>query len=175
MLSPSGGKWPSWSPDGKELLYANVLCQEENTCWIHELNVKTGEVITLPGSHGLRTARFSPDGRYIAALQPENHEVLLFNIKTKTWSTLAGSVTGDNINWSADSLFIFADSPRIDHPIIEKIRVPDGRRVTVADLTPLERMTGLGSPWFGLAPAGSPILLHLFNSSEIYSLNWNFN
>ncbi|MGH9734023.1 MAG: hypothetical protein ACRD8A_05495 [Candidatus Acidiferrales bacterium] len=166
---------PSWSPDGKELVYGDVLCQEEDTCWIHELNLRTGEVTRLPGSHGLRTARFSPNGRYIAALQPEKHEGVLFNVKTKTWSMLAGSVTGDNINWSADSRYIFADSPRIDHPVIEKIRVSDGRRVTVANLTPLERMTGLGSPWFGLAPDGSPILLHLFNSSEIYALNWKFH
>lgn len=165
---------PSWSPKGKDLVYGDVLCQEEHTCWIHELNVGTGNVSQLAGSHGLRTARFSPDGRYIAALQPEKHEVVLFNVKTKTWSMLAGSVTGDNINWSSDSCFIFVDSPRIDHPVIEKIRVSDGHRVTAADLTPLERMAGPTSPWFGLAPDGSPILLHLFNSSEIYALNWNF-
>lgn len=166
---------PSWSPDGKLIAYGDVLCQEEQTCWIHELDLRTGKLIQLPGSHGLRTARFSPDGRYIAALQPELHELVLFDTRKRTWRVLVGSVTGDNINWSRDSRFIFADSPRTNRPIIEKIRVADGHREVVADLSPLERMPGLGSPWFGLAPDGSPILLHLYNSSEIYTLDWNFH
>lgn len=166
---------PSWSPDGGTLVYGNVLCQPTQTCWIHELDLRTGAVRVLPGSHGLRTARFSPNGRYVAALQPEKHEVVLFDTKSQTWRVLADSVTGDNINWSADSRFIFADSPRIEHPIIEKIRVSDGHRAIVADLTPIERMPGLDSAWFGLAPDGSPILLHYYNSSEIYALNWNFH
>lgn len=165
---------PSWSPDGKKLIYANTLCQQTQTCWIHEIDLETGKVTRLPGSHGLRTARFSPSGRYIAALQPEKHEVVLFDVRKKTWRTLAASVTGDNINWSRDSQFIFTDSPRLPRPIIEKIRVADGRRVTVADFAPLERMPGTGSPWFGLAPDGSPILLHLYNPTEIYALHWKF-
>jgi Tol biopolymer transport system component len=166
---------PSWSPDGNGLVYGNVLCQSTQTCWIHELDLRAGAVTILPGSHGLRTARFSPNGQYVAALQPEKHEIVLFDVKKRTWRTLVGSVTGDNVNWSRDSRFVFADSPRTDRPVIERIRVADGHRETVVELTPLERMPGLGSPWFGLAPDGSPILLHLYNSVEIYALNWNFH
>lgn len=165
---------PSWSPDGRVLVYGNVLCQETQTCWIHKVDLATGTITRLPGSYSLRTARFSPNGKYIAALQPDTHQLLLFDARTSEWHTLPGSVTGDNINWSTDSRFVFIDNPRIDHPVIERIRISDGRRVTVADLAPLQRMPGNNSPWFGLTPDGAPILLHYYSASEIYALNWNF-
>ena len=166
---------PTWTPNGEKIVYADVMCQETDTCWLHEVDVQTGKESLIPGSHGLRTARLSPDGRYIAALRPDAHELLLFNTVAKSWRTLAGSVTGDNISWSRDSRFVFADSPRIEHPIIERIRAADGQRITVADLAPLRRIPGIGSGWFGVMPDDSIILTHLNVSSEIYALHWNLH
>lgn len=166
---------PSWSPDGKTIAYGDVLCEQTQTCWIHLLDTETGRVSQLPDSHGLRTARFSPDGRHIAALRPETHQLLIFDTATKRWKILAGSITGDNINWSKDSRYVFTDSPRGDRPVIEKIRIVDGHREKVAELGSLSKMIGEESPWFGLAPDGSPILLHFYNSSEIYALRWDFH
>lgn len=166
---------PTWSPSGGKIVYADVMCQETDTCWVHEVDIQTGKENAIPGSNGLRTARLSPDGRYIAALRPDAHELLLFNTATKTWSAIAGSVTGDNISWSRDSRYVFADSPRIEHPVIERIRVADGRRMTVADLGPIGRMPGIESGWFGIMPDGSLILTHLDMSTKIYALSWNFH
>lgn len=163
---------PSWSPDGNALIYANVLCQPPQECWIRRLDLTTRKLESLPGSKGLRTARFSPDGRYIAALQPDKHELMVFNVKSSRWSTLATSVTGDNILWARDSQSIFADSSQGEHPVLERFRVADGQRTTVANLASIEKMPGQLSGWIGLLPDDSPILLHLFDSNEIYSLDW---
>jgi Tol biopolymer transport system component len=163
---------PTWSPDGSILVYGNVDCFETQTCWIRTLNLKTKEASKLPGSRGFRTARWSPDGKYIAAFQPESHELMLFDLKKNRWRTLAESVTGDNMNWSHDSKYLFADSPQLEKPVIERFRVSDGQRATAVSLTALQKIPGQTDFWFGLTPDDSPILFHRFTASEVYALNW---
>lgn len=163
---------PSWSPDGKTLVYGNVLCHDAHGCWIRRINLETKSEEILPDSHGFRTARWSPDGKYIAALQQDNHQLPLYDIAQKRWTILAGSIAGDNLNWSSDSQYVYADSPHGENPIIERIRIMDGKRETVASLSTLQKMIGQADFWFGLAPDGSPILGHRLIGSEVYVLNW---
>ena len=54
---------PTWSPDGKWLIYGNVWCEQGRTCAIRKIDLSSGQVSTLPGSDGFETARWSPDGR----------------------------------------------------------------------------------------------------------------
>lgn len=163
---------PSWSPDGQKLVYANVDCNQTQDCWIRRLEVATGNTDLLPDSRGFRTARWSPDGKYIAALRPANEELMLFNVSSGRWTKLANSVNGDNINWSSDSRSIYVDNPHGEHPTVERIRIPDGHRTAVASLASLQNIFGTLGTWVGLAPDDSPILFHSFGSSEIYSVEW---
>ncbi|HEY6250105.1 MAG TPA: hypothetical protein VI685_09090, partial [Candidatus Angelobacter sp.] len=163
---------PTWSPDGKQLIYANVDCNEAQACWIRRVDLATGKTELLPGSYGFRTARWSPDGKYIAALQPATQELRLFSVKTRLWTKLADSINGDNINWSSDSQSVFVDSPHGPTPTIERIRVTDGRRTAVASLASLQNIFGTVGTWVGLTPDDSPILFHSFGSSEVYSVEW---
>lgn len=164
---------PTWSPDGKELVYANVFCEGTENCWVRRLNLVTRKTEILPGSNGLRTARWSPDGKFIAALQPDLHQLMLFDLHTLRWHVLADSVSGDNVSWSNDSRFIYVDNPYSAKPAIERIRVRDKLRTEVLDLSTLRNVPGQIGPWFGLAPDNSPILLHMFTTSEIYKLEWS--
>ena len=184
LIRPSGGDpsevskgddnqgVPTWSADGRQLIYANVDCSQAQLCWIHRVDLNTGRTELLPGSHGLRTARWSPDGRYITALWPEKQELVLFNVHSGTWTKLADSVNGDNINWSSDSQSVFVDSPHGPRPMIERIRVTDKHRTVVANLASMQNPFGLISNWVGLTPDDSPILLRVFGGTEVYSLEW---
>lgn len=184
LIRPSGGDpsevsegddnqgVPTWSADGRQLIYANVDCSQAQSCWIHRVDLNTGRTELLPGSHGLRTARWSPDGKYITALRPEKQELVLFNVHSGTWTKLADSVNGDNINWSSDSQSVFVDSPHGPRPMIERIRVTDKHRTVVADLASMQNPFGLISNWVGLTPDDSPILLRVFGGTEVYSLEW---
>jgi Tol biopolymer transport system component len=163
---------PSWAPDGKELIYASVNCNQTQSCWIRRVEVATGKTDLLPGSHNFRTARWSPDGKYIAALKPATQELMLFNLSAGRWTTLANSINGDNINWSSDSRSLFVDNPHGEHPTIDRIRITDGHRATVTSLSSLQNVFGEVGTWLGLTPDDSPILFHSFGSSEIYSLEW---
>jgi len=162
---------PTWSPDGRFLVYGIVFCQETHTCGIRRINLKTHQTQAVPGSQGLRTARWSPDGRFIAALQPETHDVMLFNVQTQRWSVLTGATTGDDLNWSHDSQFLYIDSLQDDKPIIDRVRIRDAQRFSVVGVSSLERMTGQLGVWFGLTADDSPLLVHLLQSSEVYALH----
>ena len=163
---------PSWSHDGKAIVYGNVLCDKLQDCWIRRVDLATRKEEILPGSNGMRTGRWSPDGKYIAALRFQTHELALFDLRTGQWKTLAGSVTGDNVNWSGDSQYVYVDGPRNKKPLIERIHVSDGRRTTVVSLASLQKVNGQISPWVGLAPDNSLIVSQFLNASEIYKLDF---
>ncbi|HET9282330.1 MAG TPA: hypothetical protein VFR24_10250 [Candidatus Angelobacter sp.] len=165
---------PTWSADGKFLVYGDVLCQETESCWIRVLNLATRQIEKLPDSHGLRTARWSPDGKYIAAFQPKTHKLMLFDMKKRHWSVLANSVTGDNLNWSFDSKFVYADSPQGEKPIIERIQIANRQRATVMELASLQGLPGQFDFWFGLTSHNEIILYNRYTISEVYKLNWRY-
>ncbi|HEX7288569.1 MAG TPA: hypothetical protein VF532_20460 [Candidatus Angelobacter sp.] len=163
---------PSWSPDGKTIVYGNVFCELTQNCWIRRLNLATRTTETVPGSNGFRTARWSPDGKYIAALRFQARELMLFDLKKRNWRMRAKSVAGDNIYWTSDSQFVYVDSPRDTRPVVERIRIRDGRRTTIVSLDLLQNVPGALDTWFGLTPDNSPILSHIYSVSEIYELQW---
>ncbi len=171
-IGDDGQGGPTWSPDGRSLVYANVECQERDACWVRRLDLASRTSEILPGSHGFRTARWSRDGRYIAALQPENHQLVLWDFATRKWTVLAAAVTGDNINWSRDSKSVYVNSLEGGKPVVDRIRISDGRRQRVISLVSVEKMPGDFGNWLGLATDDSPILLHLLHSNEIHALDW---
>jgi Tol biopolymer transport system component len=184
VVSADGGKlWeasigtdnqgaPTWSPDGRWLVYGNVQCQEAGTCAVHKINLATGQEFTVQGSEGLSTARWSPDGRYIAALDSERHEVLAFDSLTERWQKLADGVNGNDLSWSVDSRHIYASRPAGDQPEILRISLKDAKAETAVDLSSFAKLTGRIDTWFTVAPDGSIILLRALNANEIYSLKF---
>jgi len=166
---------PTWSPDGKSLSYANVRCQEARDCAVHRIDLSTGKVSTLPGSNGFRTARWSPDGRFIAALQPQRRELYLFDLATQRWRRLASGMNGDDLAWSRDSRYLYTDRPTGDRPEIVRVPLRGGRVQALVDLSSLSKLSGKFDSWFCLTPDGSLLLTRLLNSSDIYAVNWSAN
>jgi len=164
---------PTWSPDSRRIAYGNVLCEESNSCAIHVIDLSTRSEFTLPGSEGLETARWSPDGRFIAALQPETHEVFLFDLRTGKWRELAGGINGNNLNWSFDSKYLYASSPNGQKPEIVRVSPQDGSLVPVVDLSDFTHLAGRIDPWFALTPNGSILFLRRQQPTEVYALSFN--
>jgi Tol biopolymer transport system component len=163
---------PTWSPDGKSLVYGRVMCQEEKSCAIMEINLHTGEQTMVPGSEGLGTARWSPNGRFVAALRPDRQEVVLLDRKTGKWRRIADGVNGDDLAWSSDSQTLYASRPYGDRPQVVRIGLADGKIEPAVDLSDFSKLSGRIDTWFAVTPDDSILFLHIISGNEVVALNY---
>ena len=163
---------PTWSPDGKSLAYGGVHCQEEQTCAIHRIDVESGRITTIPGSQGLGTARWSPDGRYIAALNPVRAELYVFDVGRQKWRRLAEGINGNDLNWSSDSRNLYANTSVTGKAQILRIPTEGGSAEVVVNLDSLSKSVGYLGNWFSLTPDDSIMLNRWLDGSEIYALSY---
>ena len=164
---------PTWSPDGKWLVYGTVDCQEAGTCAIRRIHLSTGQEVLIPGSEGLGTARWSPDGRFVAALCPAKQEVWLYDIAGNQWQRIGGGVRGNDVTWSPDSRYVYASVPTGDHPAILRIAIKNDKAEPFVDLSSMVRVPGDTSTWFTLTPDHAVLLLRYINTWEIYSMHYS--
>lgn len=163
---------PTWSPDSRRLVYGRVECQETRTCAIGKINLRTGEQTVVEGSDGLSTARWSPNGRYIAALRADRFQVFLLDRQTREWRKLAEGVNGNDLAWSPDSNSVYASRPGGDRPEVIRISVRDGRTEPVIDLTNFCKLSGRVDTWFAVTPDDSILFLREVSGNEVYALHY---
>jgi len=135
---------------------------------IYQLDLETRTVSKVPGSEGLFSPRWSPDGTYLAAVSSDSQKLVLFDFTTGSWSDLArGGVSFPR--WSRDSKYICWDGLG-DDAFVSRLRIADHVVEHVASLHNLEK-TGVMGAWAGLAPDGAPLLLRFAHAEEIYALD----
>ena len=162
----------TWSADGKQIAFAgdaNDSLVQSNGPAIKILNVQTGKISPLAGSLGMFSPRWSPDGRYIAAMSSNSSKLMLFDFQTQSWKQI-GSGTLSWLNWSRDGQYIFLKDLS-GKGSVERIRVPDGKVEQVVDLKDFV-LTGLGGGAVSVAPDGSPLVLRDRGTQDIYALDW---
>jgi DNA-binding winged helix-turn-helix (wHTH) protein/Tol biopolymer transport system component len=154
-----------WSPDGKEVV-SSVLSMP---AYLGILDIESGKTSKIPGSEGLYSARWSPDGQYIAAMTTTNTKIKLLDKQNQRWSTIAQQGGWAFPTFSRNGKFIYALHKQAPWWSVDRISVPDGKRERVVDLTGTH-LTGAVSLWFGLDPNDVPLLLRDSGSSDIYAL-----
>jgi WD40 repeat protein len=168
---------PTWSPDGNFLVFGDTLhIGHASKMAVHLLDLRNHRLSTLPGSKGLWTPRWSPDGRYIAALalgdatkaQLGNcQSLLLYNFRARNWSTLANIWNVASLAWSGDSEYVYFVA---SGPAIELYRVSIATK-RVEHLSSIGVSGGGGGDWIGVAPDGSPLIIGDTRIDEVYALD----
>ncbi len=162
----------TWSADGKQIAYAgdaNDAIVRSSLPAIKILHVQTGKTSPVPGSQGMFSPRWSPDGRYLAAMTSDSSKLMLFDFQAQGWKQI-GSGTLSWINWSRDGQYLYAKDLS-DKGSVERFRVPDGKVDRLVDLKNFV-LTGLGGGAVSVAPDGSPLLLRDRGTQDIYALDW---
>ncbi len=163
--------FPTWSPDGKFLVFGDLYrpgVWPASRLTIHLYSMASGQVSTVPGSQGLWSARWSPQGDYIAALTADNRTVMLFDVAAGKWSRLAKTSPIADLVWSptGDALYF------VDYYL------KDGIFRIVLKSRKIEKVASLASFRSGpsgrlaIAPDKSLLLIRDASSQEIYSLHF---
>jgi Tol biopolymer transport system component len=119
----------------------------------------------LPGSKGLWTSRWSPDGRSIAALTIDREQrLMLFDVASRVWRRTNATHVNDP-TWSRDGDFVYYDTESTPHEL-RRYRVATGTVEHVSDFTGT-----LTLAWSGLAADDSPLVLRNLEGARLYAVD----
>ena len=162
---------PTWSPDGRSLLFAHALGERPSgRQTLRFLDLGTGEVSEMPGSEGKFSPRWSPDGRHVAALPPDWQKLLVLDLETGRWSEPVAGDLGFP-TWSRDGTHVYYQT-RDD--VIHRLRLRDGRTETVVSRTGVQRSYTFPGAWFGLDPEGRLLLMREEGTAEVFAFDYAF-
>ena len=162
---------PNWSRDGTKIVYSTSHeggADPESVINILDLDSK--RVSTLPGSVGLFSPRWSPDGRSIAAVRMNSTTLNIFDIATQKWSTPYKGVVAYP-EWSKDGHSIYFMNFQ-ENPAVFRMRVADGKVEQIADIKTLN-YTGNTGMWMGVDPSDAPLFLRDLGTRDVYALSLN--
>lgn len=157
---------PTWSPDGKSIAFSRGGQENPSYADVEILDLASRQATKIPGSEGMWSPRWSPDGRYLAALDPTK-SLMIFDFNTRKWATLAQGEC-DFPSWSRDSHDLYFMRTQ-ENAGVYRVPVGGGEPEKLLDLSAFNH-TGALSGWLGIDPDGAPLLLRDAGSDEIYSL-----
>ena len=158
---------PNWSPDGSKIVFAGE--SNDPTSAIRILDLATRQLSNVPGSQGLFSPRWSPDGRYITGFSADSKKLVLFDFHTQKWTDLASDSFGW-LNWSHDSRYVYLLQFGGKNAVV-RIRISDHKMEQVADIKNFAS-TGRYGGCLTLAPDDSPLMLRDTGTEDVYSLDW---
>jgi serine/threonine protein kinase len=164
--SPDPQSDPTWSPDGNKIVYASGGFEANSS--IRILDLTTHQITNVPGSQGLYSPRWSPNGQYLAAFPGDESELHLFNFQTQKWTIFpTGLVAWPNFSKDSQYVYLLSGSSAV-----VRVHIPDGRTEQVASLKSFVYTGFFGDGSLSLAPDDSPLLLRDAGTSDVYALDW---
>jgi eukaryotic-like serine/threonine-protein kinase len=163
---------PTWSPDGKSLVFGrSPYIEGVQQMGLEQVELKGRKMTDVTGSRGLFAPRWSPDGRYIAALSVDTSKLMVLDMKTQKAET--AFVGGPNyITWSGDSKYIYFDNELPNDAELYRMRMSDHHLDRLGSLNNFHQAWWEnGGTWTGLAPDGSPLVDRDLSTNEIYAFD----
>jgi len=167
--TPDGAteNFPTYSADGKSIVFQWGWAENAPE-GLYVADLETGRVTPMPGGKEFFNAKWSPDGRYLAA-NTYDQGLVIYSSATKEWRTL--TKFDDEMGfyaWAPDSLGIYVTQPHM-HPGMYRVSVPDGVRKRVSDIPDI--------PWWNdafvsVTADGQPAIMANAGASQVYWLQW---
>ena len=177
----------TWSPDGNSLLFGqptgagtplynfvrfSAMGIGKGPSILKIFDLRTQVVSIVPGSEGLTSPRWSPDGRYISAHVTGGSRLMLFDVTTQKWTEQARDMQPGWESWSRNSRYVYFLGTGVDGPSVFRVAVGSKKLEKVASLKDFP-MAGTFGAWLSLTPEDGPLVLRDVGSPEIYAFSWD--
>jgi Tol biopolymer transport system component/predicted Ser/Thr protein kinase len=166
---------PAWSADGTSLVFGASAesARGSKANMIHVVNLQTRQVEDLPGSAGLFSPRWSPDGRYILAMTADYQKLEIYDQTIRKWADLIQAPSGYP-DWSHDGKYVYFNDPFDRNLPFYRVRVSDRKRDRLAAIGGYGKLAGGQWGWWtGLGPQDSLLAARDIGVQEIYALDWD--
>ena len=160
---------PTWSPDGTKIAYTNGGAQSNPKTSIQILDLASQEAVKIPGSDGLWSPRWSPSGRFIAAIGPA-WSLTIFDRESQRWSIADKDGVCGFPTWSHDGKSLYYLHLTGDHQGLYGYDLSGGTSQRLIDLTKF-RFTGAVDLWMGLDPQDTPVMIRDTGTDDFYALS----
>lgn len=140
------------------------------------IEFRSRRVSTIPGSFGLFSPRWSPNGKYLAAIRSEHPATLnLFYFSAQKWTEVYGTEMG-YANWSHDGTYLYFESVTAGGFHLQRLRLADRKIEEITNLDKVVRPSGWGETayWLGISPDDSPLVFRDTSTEEIYALEMDW-
>jgi len=162
---------PSWSPDGQSLAFGENSLNNQGSA-VYLLDLKTRTPRKLPGSDGLYSPRWSPDGHYLAAIPLDSLKLMLFDFTTQKWTELAKLFVAYP-TWSRNGRYLYFDGILDNQESYFRVQIASGKLERIFSLKGFQAAGGAFGNWSGLAPDESPLVVRDASIQEVYALDWD--
>ncbi len=160
----------AWSPDGEFLVFGGESGFGSPATNIHLFDLRTHALSVVPGSQGLFSPRWSPDGKYILAMPATSKNLMLFDVHTQKWSLLTDTSAAFPC-WTRDSQYVYFMGGFASAGV-ERVGIRDRKVEDVGSLKDVP-ITGFYSIWFGLTPDSTPLILKDTGTQDVVAMDWN--
>jgi DNA-binding winged helix-turn-helix (wHTH) protein/Tol biopolymer transport system component len=157
-----------WSPDGKQILFDYSERGESN---LRILDRATAKTEILPASRQLEQARWSPDGKHIAAVNGKTRQIVLYALDQRKWSVLAEPVNAQGIRWSIDGNSVYYQEMGDPEQAVYRLRLGRALPEKVLGFGRMLSSMATQCHFTGVAPDGSVYATLDRGGTDVYALD----
>lgn len=161
-----------WAPDGAHLVLArapSLTAMADASQTLAVVTLATGRATDVPGSTGLAAPRWSPDGRWIAAVRFDQREIVLWDRRNGSWRVIAHGRAFGIPAWSEHGRGLYFQDLLAPGEPLYRWDAAAGRTRTVAVFTS-QLQSGIDRCAFrGLAPGNVPLISLNRGSNDFFA------